>query len=205
MPMRNDDELLAAYADGIAELSSDERRRVEALLDGSATMRDELAATRGTIDQLRALPPVGEEPDWNALERSIRGAVADMPLKRPFWSWGRSWKWLVPTFGTAVAALAIVVTMKSGKDIDHPVAIAPIPSPVAPRHVDPPMPKPENIISVGGEAIDIGDLDIKALDDPEEARDTVDGALLAQPDLGWMEQLDDRKLDRIEKVLQEGT
>lgn len=203
---RNDDELLAAYADGVAELSPEERRRVEALLDSSETMRDELASTRETIDQLRALPPVGEEPDWKALERSIRSAVADEPIKVRFW---RTWqfRWLVPVFGMAVAAAAILIVMKTGSP-DEPIAVAPPPAPIV-KHVEPPAPAPAPVaadkVIIGGEAFDVGDLDLKALDDPEEAHDVVDGALLAEPDLHWMDHLDDKNLDRIEKVLQEGT
>src|SRR5882724_9244662 len=71
---------------GVAELASDE------------------AATRGLIDRLRALPPEGAEPDWAALERSIRDAVGhDVP--RPWW---RRLRWLAPTV-TLVTASAVLL------------------------------------------------------------------------------------------------
>ena len=54
----HDDELLAAYLDGVSELTPDERKRVEAQLGEL-----DVAGTRAMIDQLRSLPPEGREPD----------------------------------------------------------------------------------------------------------------------------------------------
>src|SRR5690349_1729368 len=86
-------ELLAAYVDGVAELPIEDRRAVETWLAGDPDARADAAAVHGLLDQLRALPPSGgDEPDWAAMERSIRLAVDAVP-SRPWW---RRWQWLVP-------------------------------------------------------------------------------------------------------------
>ncbi|HEX7839715.1 MAG TPA: hypothetical protein VF469_19705, partial [Kofleriaceae bacterium] len=71
--------LLAAYVDGVAELLPDERREVEALLARDPGARVESEAVHALLGRLRALPPEGGEPDWAAMERSIRQAVAAAP------------------------------------------------------------------------------------------------------------------------------
>src|SRR5438045_3319430 len=100
--------LLAAYVDGVSELSPDERRRVEGWLASEPRARASADAMHGLIDRLRALPPshAGDEPDWVAMERSIRQAVADQAPRR----WWRSWRAVVPamTFATAAAVLMLI-------------------------------------------------------------------------------------------------
>src|SRR4051812_39433380 len=91
-PRDREDELLTAYVDGVAELSPDERHRIEAHLAEQPRARADQAAVRALLDQLRALPHEGSEPDWVAMERSIRQAVGDA-VPRPWW---RNWRWLAP-------------------------------------------------------------------------------------------------------------
>src|SRR5690349_20622439 len=90
--------LLTAYVDGVAELPIDERRAVEAWLADDPAGRAEADGVQALLGQLRALPPrtdagdaPGGEPDWSAMERSIRQAVADLPVRMPWW---RRWQWL---------------------------------------------------------------------------------------------------------------
>lgn len=99
------DDLLTAYVDGVAELPVAARRAIEARLADDPAARAEADAVAALLGQLRALPPdAGDEPDWQAMERSIRLAVADAPI-RPWW---RSWKWLVPAMTCATAAAVML-------------------------------------------------------------------------------------------------
>src|SRR5262245_62960485 len=84
--------LLTAYVDGVAELSPDERKRIEARLADDPPARADEAEVRALLGRLRELPPEGNEPDWSAMERSIRAAVGS-EVPRPWW---RAWRWLVP-------------------------------------------------------------------------------------------------------------
>jgi len=128
MRERPDAELLAAYVDGVTELSVDERRRVEELLARTRPLRDEVDATRALLGELRALPPVGGEPDWTALERSISDAVGrDVP--RPWYARPR-WRWIVPgvALAMATAGVALVMHRPPAGTSPAPVAHAPRPS-----------------------------------------------------------------------------
>src|SRR5262245_37246174 len=101
--MRREDESLTAYVDGVAELDVAERQRVDDRLRDDAELRAEAEATRGMLDQLRALPHEGVEPDWNKLEIAIRDAVGpDVP--RRWWRNWRLWSRVAPI--TALAATA---------------------------------------------------------------------------------------------------
>src|SRR5688572_9157503 len=99
--MRRDDELLAAYVDGVTELTTEERRHVEELLARDPALRTAESDTKAVLDQLRALPPEGVEPDWTALERAIRDEVG--PTVPRSW-WRPAWRWLVPATALALAA-----------------------------------------------------------------------------------------------------
>src|SRR5882672_8795199 len=80
-------ELLTAYVDGIAELPAGERRAVERWLADDPGARADADAVHDLLGRLRALPPTydtGEPPDWAAMERSIRQAVADQ-APSPWW------------------------------------------------------------------------------------------------------------------------
>src|SRR5215510_8813869 len=88
-------ELLTAYIDGVAELPVDECRAIERWLADDPRAQADADAVHDLLGRLRALPPTydgGEPPDWAAMERSIRQAVA-AEAHRPWW---RSWRWLVP-------------------------------------------------------------------------------------------------------------
>src|SRR5204863_4290717 len=59
------------------------------------------------IARVRALPEEGQEPDWRALEASIRDEVRDRPTYVPWW---RAWQYLVPLGAlAATAAIAFIV------------------------------------------------------------------------------------------------
>src|SRR5438105_3355749 len=104
-PGDRDAELLSAYVDAVSELSLEERRRIEARLTSDPGGRAEEAAVRSLLDQLRALPPEGTEPDWAAMARSIHLAVGrDVPRR-----WWRRWKWLAPTTTLATAMLVLLI------------------------------------------------------------------------------------------------
>jgi anti-sigma factor RsiW len=192
----------AAYVDGAAELSTDDRRRIEARLADDPEARAEHAAVRGLLARLRALPPEGAEPDWMMLERSIRAAVGpDVP--RPWW---RRWTSIAPLTAAVTAALVLLViwgrpatrtstaleaTRHGSAQIEPPVRQAPAPAtgddPVAlwldgaVVHVDPTA--ADALITPGG----------------DEAADEV--GLLPSTDLAWVDNLDDAALDRAERWL----
>ena len=52
------------------------------------------------IAKLKALPPEGQEPDWQKLEAAIRAQVGD---RAPV-VWWRNWKWIVPMWALATTA-----------------------------------------------------------------------------------------------------
>src|SRR4051812_3100114 len=114
---RDTDELLAAYVDGISELTPAERRRVEARIANEPSLRDDANATRDLLSELRELPPSGDEPssiDWNALERSISDAVGpDVP--RPWW---KRWRWMIPTAALATTgAIVLLIVVRPGGEL----------------------------------------------------------------------------------------
>src|SRR2546430_15675538 len=125
--MRRDDDLLSAYVDGIAELTPDERRHVDGLLAREPSLRADVEATREVLADLRAMPQPGAEPNWGALEKSIRAAVATERAPR---HWLR---WFVPAFTCiAAAAIALLILLPDGKRAE-PIAHAtppPAPAPV---------------------------------------------------------------------------
>ena len=192
--MKADDELLAAYLDGVAELTPEERQRVEAKL-----AELDVDGTRGMIDQLRALPPEGTEPDWRAMERRIAAAVDE--VKPPWW---RRWLVIAPIGVLAVAAIALLLLRHTAEE-PKPAPIAVITHDAA---VTPPAPAPEPVEStevyIDGKFVDISDVDADLFDDTDEpAADVADeDALLPASDLGWVDQLDDHALDRAEHWLE---
>jgi hypothetical protein len=184
--MTSDEELLAAYVDGVAELTPEERQRVEARLPEL-----EADATRAMIDQLRALPPEGSEPDWRALERRIAGAVD--AIQPPWW---RRFVLPIGLFAVGATALAVYLHRTPPVETAHPVAVvvpdAPVPAP----------PAESTEIWINGHLLDIGDVDPDAVDDPEEPTDLADEeSLLPASDLGWVDRLDDGAIDRAEHWL----
>lgn len=190
----DDQDLLAAYVDGVAELAPDERRAIEAALADSPDARADEAEVRGLIDQLRALPPEGEEPDWAAMERSIRAAVGDR-VPRPWW---RRWQWIAPasTLLTGLAVLMLVLWRQP---------VAPLGEPAPVRHaVSAPAPH-DDVVALW---LDGAEVDV----DPDVAPEMLDVAmgddgdgdeigLLPTDDLGWVDQLDGDALSRAERWL----
>ena len=188
MPGR-DDELLTAYLDGVAELTPDERRRVEAAL-----VPADAEATRALLGQLRALPADTDgKPDWAAMERSISLAVGPR-VPRPWWR--LSWKWALPVVACG-AALAVVLAI--GASRPEPAAPAPV------AHTEPPpAPAPVEaapaapLVYLDGQALDIDAVDPAALDDGDPVVADEDSLL---PTEQWIDRLDDRALDRAEHLL----
>jgi hypothetical protein len=166
---------------------------------------------RALLDQLRALPDVGAEPDWNALERAIRSAVGpDVP--KPWW---RRWRWLAPVSELAATAAGALLWLH------HPQSSPPA-APTAeqvPAHVTPaPEPAtaaetPEMAMWLGGKIVDLDEVDPAAIDDDDldrEARAALatdegggpNGGILPATDFGWIDSLDDSALDRAETFLE---
>jgi hypothetical protein len=184
-----DEELLAAYLDGVAELTPEERQRVEARLPAL-----DADGTRAIIDQLRALPPEGNEPDWRAMERRIAGAVD--AIRPPWWR-----RFLLPAGVLAVAAAALVLYLRREPAVERPPA-----TPVAVVIPDAAVPAPAvepTEIWINGHLLDVGDVDPDALDDLDEPSALADeDCLLPADDLGWVDRLDDRAIDRAEHWLE---
>jgi len=200
-------DLLAAYVDGVTELSPDERRGVEALLDDPAAKRDE-QSTRALIGQLRELPPAHGEPDWTALERSINQAVGPSVPR----SWWRGWRWVVP--GLAIAATAAILLFVH-RDSEPVLPVAGNPSaPLVPSAAE--RPAPDTVaLWLDGRQVDVGlDAD-DLLEDPLlGAGDPglLDEGLLSPADLAWasegsiegsIEELDEDSLQRAERALEQ--
>jgi hypothetical protein len=190
-------ELLTAYADGIAELAPDERHRIEAALEAEPSLRGEQAAIGSLLDRLRDLPAEGAEPDWGALERSIRDAVGrDVP--RPWW---RRWTWLAPatTLVTAMAVLVVVMWTR-----EAPIGVAPVE--VRPPAAAEPAPDPVVGLWLDGAVVDVdvtapaaanlvGEPSVASEDEP------ADDSLLPAAGLAWVDHLDEAGLDRAERFL----
>lgn len=199
---RTDEELLAAYCDGVTELAIDERKRVEALLAADAPLRADEAATRSLLSTLRELPVEGTEPDWTAMERSIRAEVGpDVPRQ---W-WRPMWRWLVPL--TAIATMATITVLALGGEpggVREPLATAReiIDAGVAP-------PTPESVaVRLDGEAflLEASDDELLEVDEMllgESDGDTIVGGLLSADDLAWIDELDDDDAAFAEKWLDE--
>jgi hypothetical protein len=162
---------------------------------------------RALIERVRALPALGEEPDWQALERSIRLAVGD-ELPQPWWR--RHFAWLVVPLGTACAATAAIALWLHHPAPTSEVAVQPtlhVDGPAAPKA---PTPAAKDEVYLDGNVLDADDdaLDsaLDALDDDARtAFDTDDTAatdgILPASDLGWVDNLDDTAVARAEQWL----
>jgi anti-sigma factor RsiW len=196
-------ELLAAYADGIAELSPDERHRIEAHLAADPAARAEHAGVRGLLDQLRALPPEGAEPDWAAMERSIRAAVGpDAP--RPWW---RSWRWIAPatTLMAGLAVLLLVMWPRTAP-VSEP-ATPPGHALTRPHELDRAPPVAEDVVALWLDGHEV-EVDLSASDmlgesslDEESGEGDANAGLLPATDLAWVDGLDADALSRAERWL----
>lgn len=196
-------DLLTAYADGIAELAPDERHRIEAAIDAAPGLRGEQAQITSLLDRLRDLPPEGAEPDWAAMERSIRDAVGrDVP--RPWW---RRWTWLAPatTLVTAMAVLIVVMWTRAMPTVAPPTT-GPAHLAAAPRPAEPAQ-APDAVVGLWLDGA-VVDVDIAAaanlLTEPgadDEPAGEADDSLLPAAGLAWIDHLDDAGLDRAERYL----
>jgi hypothetical protein len=193
-----DDELLAAYVDGVAELTPEERKRVESKLE-----KLDAGAVRDVIDRLRALPPEGEEPDWRAMERRIAAAVDE---STPWW---RRWLVIVPIGVIAAAAAAFVWLHHAPEHDTKPTPIAVIAPDRHDAAVAAPAPAPSETdetdeVLLDGTFVDITNVDADLFDDSDEPPADIadESGLLPAGDLGWVDQLDDRALDRAERWLE---
>jgi hypothetical protein len=164
-------------------------------------------AERELVRKLRGMPAQGGEPDWDALERSIRDAVGpDVP--KPWW---KRWQFLVPIGAlAATAAAALLWLHRPAPEVTAPTApVAIAPREVAPAPVD--VPDPAMAMWLDGKIVDLDDVDPSAILDDDEDREAqsafatessgMAGGILPAGDLGWIDNLDDRALDRAEQWL----
>lgn len=191
----SDDELVTAYLDGVAELTPDERRRAEALIDAHPADADE---TKALLAELRALPPPAD-PDFRALEGAIARAL---PPATP-----RGYRWSAVS-GALAAAATIALFFAIHRDrAAEPAFVAP--APALPAAAEPAVP-PAHIYSNDDGDLDLDDLDDAALDEAlapdddlgeladfvSETDDTAGATFGAQID-----RLDDASLDRLDRWL----
>ena len=205
---RGDVELLSAYVDGVAELSLDERKRVDDLLARDASLRDAERDTRALLGQLRDIPPTGNEPDWSALERSIGDAVgADVPTRSAFGAfWQRvRWRFVVPVVALAMTAAILALVLHDPEPATTTPPLAPV------VHVQPPVVEDTTDeltastplwldgtdLEVAIEAAELFDLDWDL--DEESLPETAE--LLPPTDLEWIDDLDGESLERAERYL----
>ena len=204
---RGDAELLSAYVDGVAELSLDERKRVDDLLARDPSLRADEGATRELLGKLRELPPQGGEPDWNALERSIGDAVGkDVPVP---WYQRLRWRWIVPavTLATAAAILVLVVQAPPTAKLDRSIVKIDPSEPQPPEPLDvedlavlsTPLWLDGTDLEVAIEAAELFDLEWDL--DEESLPETAE--LLPPTNLEWIDELDGESLDRAEQFLDE--
>jgi len=203
--MSDADKLLAAYVDGVVELDVGERKRVEALLENDATARADEAATRALIGQLREMPAIGVEPSWSDLEAAIARTIDGTAMpRRPWW---RTWRWVIPTAAlAATAAIAIILLHRE----DQPTpSLTRSETPV--KHVEAPVPPVSQVLWIDEQAIDLDSVNAdEAFDslgddlpgDDALADDSAATGLLPAADLGWIDNLDDKAIERAETFLE---
>lgn len=203
-------ELLAAYVDGVSELTAEERRALEERLASDGALRAEADETRALLDRLRELPraPAGE-PDWAALERSIlRTLDAVGPeVPRPWWR-RLGLRWAMPAAALAVgAAILALVVRPPARELAPAIGV------VAPERggaetAPPPPPPPGDTMALWLDGEDV-EIDLAAdpleLDLPEvpwESDHHLED-LLPPSDLAWVDELVGEELDRAEALLEE--
>jgi len=202
-PTRPTAELLAAYVDGVGELEVEERRRVERYLAEPAS-RTEQDATRAVIDQLRSLESPEPQLDWTVMERAIHAEVGDDVPRR---SWLYRWRFALPAFALAAAAIVFAVVARVNDNDVSPIAFAP-----KLQHEQPVFTQTAERVTV---YLDGTDLEI-ALDSAEAADDELDELMFSEDvpaaeaslgfleptDLAWIDELDDDALARAEQALE---
>ncbi len=194
----NDRNLIAAYLDGVGELTAAERQRIEALLRDESETAAEAKAAKAMIGRLRALPTEGAEPDWSALEREIRIAVGpQVPT-----GWRRRWlRWLIPVGALAVGAALVVLIAQPPRLIVAPAPVAERTPMAAPPGVEDHA--PTEALWLDGETVELGEVDPSALIEDDGSGEALadDSGLLPASNLDWIDSLDERALDRAEAWL----
>ena len=145
---------------------------------------------RALIDQLRRMPPEGDEPDWVKLEAQIRAEVGARRAPMPWW---RNWRWIVPIWALATTAAIALIVLRDHREApptQHAVTI--------PHHEPVPTRTVTNAPAVwlDGDALNIDEIDDASLDALDQAaREAL------EPDEVSLEDLDDAALDRLEDWL----
>jgi hypothetical protein len=185
-------------------------------------------ADRAIVEQVRALPPEGNEPDWKQLEAAIRAEVAPLALPAPWW---RNWRWLVPIGALATtAAIVMTIAIRHGHGEAQTASRMSMRDASVPGEVPAPSPTPQDhdaaapneraaAMWLDGEAAELDDVgadSLDALDDvgPEPGAasaelnlDTSDddigqtGLLLPAADYRWIDTLGDDEAARLETFL----
>ena len=198
---RNTSELLAAYVDGVTELTPDERKRVEARLADDGELRSEASDLRALLGELRELPAHPSEPDWSALERSIGEAVGpDVPR-----TWWRSrWRWIAPGLAiVSAAAILAIVLHRPDTPVQAPEIAAPVP-------IEKPV-RDTVALWLDGRAIEVGPSAAeRALDELDDDLIESDAALvptsgdvLEDPGFEFLDELDDATLEQVRAALEQ--
>ena len=187
MSERDPNELLSAYVDGVGELTTDERKIVEARLAEDPAWRDEADATRALLGQLREMADEGAEPDWSEMERAIRAEVGPTVPR----AWWRGWRWLVPIGALAMAGAVLLLVLRAPAQPSDVGAREPerrdAGAPIAPPTADEPSTVP---LYLDGAAVEI-DLQTAELVDEEDPADDAELGLLPTDDLAWVDELGD--------------
>ena len=204
--MRRDDELLAAYVDGVTELTTEERRHVEELLAQDPALRTAEAKTRDVIDRLRSLPPEGTEPDWAAMERAIRAEVGE---KVPRSWWRSAWRWLAPATALALAAAVFALWIQERApseqrmvalpaDAAMPLASA---APAAPELTTMSLWLDGHEVEIDLAADELLESDADSQDNSLGEEDGLTPGLLPVDNLAWIDELDIDDVDVAEDWL----
>lgn len=142
------------------------------------------------IAKLKALPPEGQEPDWQKLEAAIRAQVGD---RAPV-VWWRNWKWIVPMWALATTAAVALIVLRNHSEAPPPQHAVTIPH----RDSPPPTRTVTNAPAMwlDGDAVNIDDVDDSSLDALDQAARDALGS-----DEVSLEELDDAALDQLEDWL----
>ena len=199
------DELLAAYLDGVSELTPEERKSVELRLERDPEFKREADELRAVLDRARSSATPAPELDWSALERQIREVVGPtVPV--PWW---KRLRWVAPISTLATtAAIALVwlhhapadhATPRDAAIVAAPAPAVEAPKPTAAHDNDKPA-----TIYIDGQVIDVSNVDPEAMigdDASDNTADATSTGLLPASDYGWIDQLDDKAIERAERWL----
>lgn len=161
-----------------------------------------MADDRELERELRQLPPLGQPPDWSALQRSIDQAVAELepPRRRRWWP-----RLVVPGLAIAAAATVAIIVVQPKPSIDdgslHATVVDARPPEDPPVREPSPASAPISIagVDIGGPLSEAATVDL--LDDPFFDLDT--DSWSPASDLAWVDDLDDDQLESLERLLAE--